>query len=59
MHIDLGLRVMESLYTMQEVKAFMDEVLDEIGSMEPESRARILRRLAEKRTLRAAFLPHK
>jgi DNA-binding Lrp family transcriptional regulator len=56
-HIQFGLQVIETLYTVQETKEFMNEVLDVIGQVDADARDTILRRLAEKRSLRAAFLP--
>ncbi len=57
-HLQFGMQVIETLYTVQETKDFMAEVLAVIGEIDPDARNTILRRLSEKRALRAAFLPH-
>ena len=57
-HLQFGMQVLETLYTVQETQDFMTEVLDVIGRIDNEARDTILRQLAEKRALRAAFLPH-
>ena len=58
-HLQFGMQVIETLYTVQEIKDFMAEVLDVIGQIDKNARDTILRKLTEKRALRAAFLPHK
>ena len=57
-HLQFGMQVIETLYTVQETKDFMTEVLEVIGQIDPDARDTILRKLSEKRALRAAFLPH-
>ena len=57
-HLQFGVQVVETLFTVQETKDFMNEVLDVIGQLDPDARNTIIRRLAEKRTLRSVFLPH-
>lgn len=58
MHLQFGMQVLETLYTVQATQNFMKEVLNVIGEVDPDARDTILARLSEKRSLRAAFLPH-
>ena len=57
-HLMFGMQVIETLYTVQETKDFMAEVLNVIGQIDKNARDTILRKLSENRALRAAFLPH-
>ena len=57
-HLQFAMAVMETLYNIQEVQAFQEEVLTVLEECEPGLRERIISRLREKRTIRAAFLPH-
>jgi transcriptional regulator with XRE-family HTH domain len=54
-HIKLGIDVMSLLYSIEELRAFQEEVLTILDECEPGTRDRILARLRERRTLRAAF----
>lgn len=56
-HLEFAMQVIEALHNTQETQAFMDEVLRIVEECEPGSRDRILSRLRERRTIRAAFLP--
>lgn len=58
-HLQFGVHVVETLFTVQETKDFMTEVLSVIGQLDPDARNTIIKRLSEKRTLRSVFLPHK
>jgi len=49
------LEVLRSLYDMRGVAEFQKEVLDAIGEVSPETREAIIRRLVEKRALRATI----
>lgn len=54
-HIQAALTVVEKLYQLSEQQAFQEEVLAVLDECEPGSRQRILKRLQERRTVRAAF----
>jgi hypothetical protein len=56
-HIDFGLRALQALYEINEMKAFQDEVTSVLEECSPGLRAKILKRLSERRTLRAAIRP--
>lgn len=56
-HLAFGMSVMETLFAVQESKAFMDEVLDVLDEFDPRMRKKIIERLKQKRSLRAAFVP--
>ena len=57
-HLQFAMKILETLYAAQETQAFMDEVLNVLDECDPGKRKQILSRLAEKRTVRAAILPH-
>lgn len=52
--IKLHMEIMRDLYDYKAAAEFQEEVLDAINSVSPETRARIVRALQEKRALRAA-----
>lgn len=54
-HIQFGVQVIATLYAAQEQQAFMDEVMNVLDECEPGTRARMLARLSERRSVRAAF----
>lgn len=54
-HVDLGVRVMETLYNVQQVRAFQDEVLGVLDEFEPGARAKVLERLRQKLAVRGAL----
>jgi predicted transcriptional regulator len=56
-HLQFAMSVLETLYAVTETQAFMEEVLNVLGECDPVARQKVLSRLAEKRALRAAFLP--
>lgn len=56
-HLQLAVEILQKMYDVQETQAFMDEVLAIIDECEPGSRERVLARLRERRTVRAAFYP--
>ena len=54
-HIRAGLDVLQTLYAVNEQAAFQDEVMAILDECEPGSRAKILKRLQQRRSLRSAF----
>jgi predicted transcriptional regulator len=54
-NLSFAMDVMEKLYAVQETQAFMEEVLKVLDECEPGTRNKILIRLREKRSVRAAF----
>ena len=56
-HMQFAMQVLETLYTIQETQAFMDEVMAVLDECEPGVRQKILHRLREKRSVRSAFYP--
>lgn len=54
-HLRLGMDVLSILYSIEEVKAFQEEVLALLDEFDPESRERLLARIRQRRTVRAAF----
>jgi hypothetical protein len=54
-HIKLSMDVIQTLYAVNEVQAFQEEVLAILDECEPGTRERILTRLQQKRAVRAAF----
>ena len=58
-HLQFALSILKSMYEIQEVQAFMDEVMAVIDECEPGTRERILDRLTARRSIRAAFYPPK
>lgn len=54
-HIKLGMDVLAVLYSLEEVKAFQEEVLALFDEFDPQLRERLLARIRERRTVRAAF----
>ena len=53
--LKLQLEIFEALYDMRAVQQFQAEVLEAIGSVSPETRDDIIRRLTEKNALRSAL----
>ncbi len=53
--LSLQLQIFESLYNMQAVAAFQNEVLEAIGSVSPELRDRIVKNLQERRAIRSTL----
>jgi len=53
--LGLLLNIAEALYNAEEVAAFQQIVLEEIGNAEPEVRDRILHRLNERRAIRSTL----
>lgn len=56
-HIDFGLKALQLLYEVNEMKAFQDEVTAVLEEFAPGVRAKIIKRLSEKRSIRAAVQP--
>ena len=52
--IKLALDIAKTLYDVEQVRAFQEEVLLAIGEASPETRERIVRALQEKRAIRSA-----
>jgi hypothetical protein len=55
-HLALGVQVLDTLYNVHDVRAFMEEVLAIIEEVEPDARERIFANIRSKRTLRAVGL---
>lgn len=55
-HLAFSMQVMETLFAVQESKAFMDEVMDVLEECDPKVRQRVFDRLRQKKSLRAAFI---
>jgi hypothetical protein len=55
-HLALGVQVLDTLYNVHDVRAFVEEVLTIIEEVEPDARERIFANIRAKRTLRAAGL---
>ena len=53
--LNLQLEIFQTLYDMKAVQEFQQEVLNAIGEVSPEVRNAIIRRLGEKRAIRAAI----
>lgn len=53
-HIELGLKLAERLYTVQEVERFQKDVLEVVESVDEEAGREIRRRLLERKALRLA-----
>jgi predicted DNA-binding protein YlxM (UPF0122 family) len=53
----LQMEIFRTLYDMQTVKDFQEEVLDAIGSVSPETKERIIKALKERRAIRSAAFP--
>jgi predicted transcriptional regulator len=53
--LSLQLQIFESLYNMQAVAAFQNEVLDAIASVSPELREQIVKNLQERRAIRSTL----
>jgi DNA-binding transcriptional ArsR family regulator len=53
--LKLQLEIFQALFDMQAVQQFQAEVLEVIGSVSPEARDQIIRRLTEKNALRSAL----
>ena len=51
-HLSHAMQVLQALYTVQEVKAFQEEVLTVLDECEPGLRDKILTRLKERRIIR-------
>lgn len=58
-HLELGVRVMETLYAIQEQAAFQALVLEILDEFDESARERILDRMRERRALRKAVEPHR
>ena len=56
-HLKLAMEVMSLLYSVQETKAFMEEVMQILDDVQPGTREIILARLRERRSIQSAFLP--
>ena len=55
-HQKLSIDVLAMLYSVEEVRAFQEEVLAVINECEPSLRERIIQRLQQRRSIRAAFV---
>ncbi|SPF42633.1 conserved hypothetical protein [Syntrophobacter sp. SbD1] len=53
--LKLQLEIFQALYDMQAIEQFQSEVMDVIGSVLPDARDEIIRRLTEKSALRSAL----
>jgi len=53
--LSLQLQIFESLYNMQSIAAFQNEVLDAIASVAPEVRDRIVSTLQERKAIRSSL----
>ncbi len=53
----LQMEIFKTLYDMQAVREFQEEVLNTIGSVNPEIREKIIHRLRERKALRQSSLP--
>jgi len=53
--LKLQLEIFQALYDMQAVQQFQAEVLEIIGSVDPEARDEIIRRLTERNALRSTL----
>ncbi len=53
--LKLQLELYQALFDMQAVQQFQTEVLDVIGSIDPDAREQIINRLAEKNAIRSAL----
>lgn len=53
--VETGMDILRTLYDVEEVKAFQEEVLQAVGEADAETRERIIRRLQERRSARRAF----
>jgi DNA-binding Lrp family transcriptional regulator len=54
-HLTHAMNVLQAMYSVQEAKEFQEEVLQVLDECEPGLRDKILTRLRERRTIRAAF----
>lgn len=55
-HFEFSMNVMQTMYSINETQAFQEEVLTILDECEPGTRERILERLRQRRTVRAAFI---
>ena len=53
--LDLQLEIFKTLYDMEAIRDFQEEVLGVIGRTSPEARAEIVRNLRARKAVRAAF----
>lgn len=56
-HLKLAMEVMALLYSVQNTKDFMEEVMQILDDVQPGTREIILARLRERRSIQSAFLP--
>jgi len=53
--LEVQMELFKTLYNAEEVAAFQRIVMEEIGSVSPETRAKILQRLNERRAVRSTL----
>ncbi len=55
--LELQLNILKSLYEVEAFKEFREEVIEILGSVDPELRERILKRLRDRQAIRRRTLP--
>ena len=55
-HIEFGHKALSAVFSVDETRAFMEDVLAVLDEVDPDLRSRVLHRLHQRRLARAAFV---